>query len=237
MKDVGLEALAVLIVLLPGFLAARLVQSFANRRKQSDFDKVVEALVYTFVIYLVYSTWAQGLPIDWKVTKESADVEHYLVDFHSRRLLGIGAIAIGLALVAILDANHDLTGRLLRRLRVSRHTTRPNIWSDTFHQCAGFVQVELKDGRQVVGWVVRSSRDSEESSLFLSHAHWLDDAAEPIEIPGPGILLTKASGIRHVMFLDEVEATDPKPDTDRKEEPPKTGGSDAESPEPDEWIP
>jgi hypothetical protein len=201
-KDVSLEALAVLIVLLPGFLAARLVQSFANRNKQSDFDKVIEALVYTFVIYLVYSLWGHGLPIDWKVTKDATDVEHYLVEFHSARLLSIGGIAIGLAILAITDANHDLSGKLLRFFRLSRHTTRPTIWSDSFHEYGGAVQVELKDGRQVIGWLSRYSSDPQESALFLSHAHWLDDEGEEIPIPGKGILLTKASGITHVMFLD-----------------------------------
>lgn len=223
MKDISLDALAVLIVLLPGFLAARLVQSFANRSKQSDFDKVVEALVYTFVIYLLYSLWGQGLPIDWKVTKDAADVEHYLVEFHSRRLLTIGAIAIGLALLAITDANHDLSGRLLRFLRLSRHTTRPTIWSDSFHEYGGVVQVELKDGRQVVGWLTRYSSDPQESALFLSRAHWLDDNAGSIPIPGKGILLTKASGITNVMFLDLVEKAQPKPHDDPKTAPHKPG--------------
>jgi hypothetical protein len=222
-KDISLDALAVLIVLLPGFLTARLVQSFANRSKQSDFDKVVEALVYTFAIYLVYSIWGQGLPIDWKVTKESADVEHYLVEFHSRRLLDIGAIAIGLALLAITDANHDLTGRLLRGLHLSRHTTRPTIWSDSFHEYLGAVQVELKDGRQVVGWLVRYSSNPQESALFLSHAHWLGDDGASIPIPGKGILLTKASGITNVMFLDLVAKAKPGPADELKAHPHKPG--------------
>lgn len=201
MKDISLEVLAVLVILLPGFVAARVVQSLADRNKQSDFDKVVEALVYSFVIYAIYSFWGYGLPIEWSAFKDSAGADRYLVNLHSKELLGIGGISICIALLLAAAENHDFSGRLFRFLRITRHTARPSIWSDTFHEYQGFAQVELKDGRHVVGWVLRYSGDPKQPSLFLSRAHWVDPSGN-IDIPGKGILLTKATGIRYVMLLD-----------------------------------
>lgn len=205
MKDISLELLAVLAILLPGFLAARLVQSFATRNRQSDFDKVVEALVYSFVVYLIYSMGVHTLPIDWRVSKESEKVEHYSVNVDPRNLLLISGISVGFALVVIAVTNNDISGKVLRSLRITSHTARPTVWSDAFHEYQGYVQVELEDGRHVVGWLLRYSSKPEQSTLFLSDAHWLGEDGSEIPIPGKGILLTKDTGIRYVMFLDPAQ--------------------------------
>jgi hypothetical protein len=209
MKDISLGAVAVLVVLLPGFFAARLVQSLTNRKKQSDFDKVVEALVYSFVVYVLYSLWGFGLPIEWSLWRDPTGIDHYLVNLHSNELLGIGGISLVLALLLAAVGNHDLSGKFFRFLSITRNTARPTIWSDAFHEYQGFVQVELKDGRHVIGWVLRYSGDPEQSTLFLSHAHWHDVDYGNVPIPGKGILLTKSTGIKYVMFLDTPKKAEP----------------------------
>ena len=45
-----LLALQVFLILLPGFSAAYIVQALGARRSQSDFERVIEALVFSFVI-------------------------------------------------------------------------------------------------------------------------------------------------------------------------------------------
>ncbi len=44
-----LQALAVLFILLPGFLAAYILQSLVSRPKQSDLEKLIEALILSFL--------------------------------------------------------------------------------------------------------------------------------------------------------------------------------------------
>jgi hypothetical protein len=46
------EAITILVILLPGFLAARIEQRLVVNPKQNEFDKTVEALLYSFFIYL-----------------------------------------------------------------------------------------------------------------------------------------------------------------------------------------
>jgi uncharacterized membrane protein YjjB (DUF3815 family) len=48
-----LQALAALLVLLPGFLAAYILQALCVRRRQTELDKIVEALIFSFLIYFV----------------------------------------------------------------------------------------------------------------------------------------------------------------------------------------
>ena len=58
-------ALQILMILLPGFAAAYLVQMLALRNTQTDFDKVIEAGLYSFLIYISFLLCTGGLlPFD-----------------------------------------------------------------------------------------------------------------------------------------------------------------------------
>jgi hypothetical protein len=50
MEKLGFEGLAILLILLPGFLCAGLIQALCVRPTQTEFDKVWEALLYGFVV-------------------------------------------------------------------------------------------------------------------------------------------------------------------------------------------
>jgi hypothetical protein len=201
MPDVGLEALAVLLILLPGFLCARIVQALCVRAGQTELDKVVEALLYSFVIYVVFALSVGGLPVALHV-ESVGEAKRYAVETKPGALLILAAIALALSLLVSLSTTQDLHGRLLRRLRVTQRTARSSVWSDVFHMLGGYVQIELADGRNILGWLRYYSDTPEESSLYLEDAAWIGLDGKTVKIPGPGVLLTAQSGIRTIMFLD-----------------------------------
>jgi len=45
-----LLALQIFLILLPGFSAVYIVQALATRRTQTDFERVIEAIVFSFAI-------------------------------------------------------------------------------------------------------------------------------------------------------------------------------------------
>jgi hypothetical protein len=57
MPEVKFEAVAILVVLLPGFFCARIIQRLCVTRDQTELDKIVEALLYSFLIYVIFSTF------------------------------------------------------------------------------------------------------------------------------------------------------------------------------------
>lgn len=116
-------------------------------------------------------------------------------------LLWLGLIALAIALIVSISTNNDLHGRVLRKLRFTQRTARSSVWSDVFHYASGYVQVELVDGRNVLGWLRYYSDTPEESSLYLEDAAWIRPDNTKVPVKGPGILLTKESGIRTIMFL------------------------------------
>jgi hypothetical protein len=200
MPELKFDTVVILVILLPGFLAARLNQHLRSVRDQSEFDKVIEALLYSFVTYILYSFFARSFPVSLVAEREGETVRYHLKSDPSHLLI-FASIAVLLSIVLSFASNHDLFGRLFRALNVSRRSWRDTIWSDVFHNFGEAVQVELSDSRMVMGWLKYFSDTPDQSSLFLEKACWVDAAYKRIPIDGPGIFITKESGVRSVTFL------------------------------------
>jgi Family of unknown function (DUF6338) len=204
------EALTVLLVLLPGFVSARIAQSLCLKPKQSDIDKVLESLLYSFLVYVIFVvSFGKALPV--KINVQAAkEMTSYSIAIQKWPLAGLAGISIGLGLLVGVNGTKDISGSFLRRLGVSQRTTRNSVWNDVFHERGGAVQVGLADGRMVMGWVQHYSDDSDDSSVFLEKAAWVDpEQHTQTQIVGDGILLTKESKIEFIEFLDWPSPQDP----------------------------
>lgn len=197
----SLVALEIFLILLPGFAAAYVVQQLATRRMQSDLERVIEALLFSFLIYVCFAA-AEGGVLPFSVRKGSGETGDTIV-WNPAHLGVLAGITFGFAVLAILYINHD-GNRLFRRLRLTERTTRSSIWTDIFESEAGreqIVQVELPGNRSVLGVLLYYSDDPDENSLFIAKASWVDANGDQIPIPGQGILLTKQSGILSISLL------------------------------------
>jgi hypothetical protein len=183
----SVEALSIFLVLLPGFLCARIVQGLSVRPTQTEMDKVVEALLYSFVIYVIYRVTVGPI-------QQAPAGRHLLI-------LASYSVLLGTFVAAALT--NDWPGRVLRRCRITNRTSNSSIWNDVFHNLTGYVLVELADGRLISGWVLYYSDRDDTPSLFLEDAAWIDPATEEQKaINGPGILIGRESGIRTISFLN-----------------------------------
>jgi hypothetical protein len=198
----SLVGLQVLLILLPGFAAAYIVQLLALRGAQTDFDKAVEACLYSLLIYSVFILFTHGaLPFEVVAPKPPATEDN--VVWHPRMLWMLAGITVvfacGMTAYINLDGN-----RLFRWMRLTERTARRSIWTDVFQSEAKaqqIVQVEL-DGRSVQGVLAYYSDEAKDCSLYLEQASGVTEDGDAIPIPGPGILLTKSAGIKSISFLD-----------------------------------
>ncbi|SRR5712692_2349373 len=200
MPEIRVEALGVLLVLLPGFLCARVVRSLCPRPQQTELDKIIEALLYSFLVYVLYALIYRSLPLVLRAESQDGG-KRYSVEANPWLLLLLTAVALALALGVGFSLTNDIHGRILRRLRFTQSTFKISVWSDTFHSYGQYVLVELRDRRTVLGWVRFYSDAPEESSLFLADAAWIGSDGKRTKIDGPGILLTKDAGILSIAFL------------------------------------
>ena len=209
MGGLKFEAVAVLLVLLPGFLCARIVQSLCVRPKQTELDKIIESLLYSFVVYVAFvALFGGAVPVGFQIGADNG-VQHYAIELHAKPLLQLAAISSLLALLVGFIVTNDISGWVFRKLRLTQRTTRSSVWSDVFHELRGVVHVELGDGRRVIGWLRYYSDEPKDASLFLEKAAWVrTDNDELIPIQGPGILITQHMGIKFVEFLRRGEPSE-----------------------------
>lgn len=201
----GVQAFGVLLLLLPGFLSARIVQMLCARPKQTELDKIVEALLFSFVTYLLFAaTLGTELPLSWSARTDQGGV-HYIIEIRHLRLELLAVYSVVLALGWAWIVNHDSLLKWLRKGRFTQRTSRISVWNDIFHTLGGTVQIGLKDGRMVRGWLRCYSDESEDSTFFLEAASWIGEDGKEYPVNGPGILFTKESEVQWVIFLSEVQ--------------------------------
>lgn len=209
MPEFTIQGLTALLILLPGFLTAELVRVLSTRPKRSEFDKVIQAFIYSFLVYVCFSAVRGAFPITIHV-ESGEGATHYLPEFHFWPLLELTLIAglMGVAVATMM--NHDFPLSLFQKWGITQRTFRPTVWSDCFRLPTEYVQVELADGRHIIGWLCYFSDTPEDSSLYLEDAAWRTEDGASVAIDGPGILITKESGIRSVMFLNAVREPTPE---------------------------
>lgn len=199
----GLQALLSLFLLLPGFVSARIVRLLNARSQQSDLERIIQALIYSFVIYVIYfGLFGASLPIEWVQVATSASAPRFVPIVHRWQICALGLLSLVLGCAWGIVKGNDWHMRLLRFLRITERTSRESVWNDVMLTQEGTVQVGLGDGRIALGLLERYSDTGEEGSLFLAGASWVKEDNSLEAIPGPGLLLTKSADIKFIMFLD-----------------------------------
>lgn len=118
-------------------------------------------------------------------------------------------LPVVLGLLSAFLMQHDYVLLALRWAKLTDRTSRASTWNDVLQDVDGVAQVELADGRNVMGRVRYYSDDADDASIFLERAAWVKANSDELEpIPGPGILLTREAGIRSIMFLNAAESDD-----------------------------
>ena len=150
----GLQAVLALLVLLPGFLSARVVRMMSARSQQTELERIIEALISSFFTYIFFIfIFGSQLPIECSATAASNGATPYNFSVHRARLLSPVLIALLLGFVWGYIRGHDLLLKLLRKCGLTQHSSREFVWSDVFLNFRGNVQVGLGEGRSVVGWL------------------------------------------------------------------------------------
>jgi len=195
----GLQTLIALLILLPGFVSARLARSLSAQSQQSELERVVEALIFSFFNYVIYILiFGTSLPIEWLPSFQA----------HRWRIVFLALMACVLGFLWGILSSKDLLLRPLREWGLTERTSRQSVWNDAFVTLEGTAQVGLKDGRSLIGQIGRYSDADGERSLFLESAYWVAEDDQLVPIPGRGILLTDKAEIEYVMFLDDERNTE-----------------------------
>lgn len=199
------NATTLVTYLLPGFLAAWIFYGLTSHPKPPQFERTVEALVFTFVVQaLVKFTelvllWLGRCIALGAWTESSALLWGFVF---------AGLLGAGLALMA----NKDLFHGVLRRAGFTTRTSHPSEWYCVLGTRPAFVVLQLKDGRRLTGYPKEWPVSPDAGQFYIQMPAWIVEAEAPdsgndpvvVELPQLDGILIHATDVQWVEILQEA---------------------------------
>lgn len=202
------NATTLLTFLLPGFLAAWVFYGLTSHPKPPQFERTVEALVFTFVVQALVKLTELALLLfgRWRVLGEWTETSILIWGFVFAGLLGAGLAHA---------ANKDLFHGVLRRAGFTARTSHPSEWYCVLGSRPAFVVLQLKDGRRLTGYPKEWPVSPAAGQFYIQMPAWIvdvdpsDDGADPAAdaVANPGVVeLPQLDGILiHAVDVQWVE--------------------------------
>lgn len=188
METIAKDFVVLLQYLLPGFVAAWIIYSFTSYPKPSQFERVVQALIFTIFI--------QGLIYPIKEGLLFLGTKWALIDWNSdSNLIWSIVVAILFGLFFSYFANNDKIHKILRDKGITRETSYPSEWFGTFLTNVTYIVLHLDGERRLYGWPIEWPSEAEKGHFVLVQASWLVDETEGGEGKQKQIPLTGVDAI------------------------------------------
>ncbi|RJX20406.1 MAG: hypothetical protein C4575_06615 [Desulforudis sp.] len=172
----SIEALNILMLLLPGLMSGQIFYSFFQTGEVTVPKRLLDALLFSFVTYLLVSTFMPWEPLaQVKLTSGRPD---YLVTGNAKIIWFSFAIILLVPIAVGFLYHTDLIHTVLRKCKITTKTSRKNTWNDAFLTQDRYVIVSLKDGRRIRGYPTMFSTDPEEGFVYLYNPAWVNDDKE-----------------------------------------------------------
>lgn len=172
-----------LLLLLPGFLTAEIIGLLVLREERKLLDRVIQALIFTFLAHLLWTPFSVILPRSPAVT-----------------LLGLGVSATIWGVIFVWTINSGAVHGVLRRFRLTQAASHPSVWYGAFYEKQHHVILHLRDGRRIFGWPRLFPFEPDKGHILLESAEWLDRIEKGSTAPLVDFLIDVAD-VRFVEFL------------------------------------
>ena len=191
------EAVTVLAFLLPGFVAVAIFQSFTSHPKPSDFERVVQALIFTIVVQATVQgiLWVGRLLGRDSLWPSAAEI-----------VVTVG-IAILVAFLTVAVMNNDILHGFFRWLRFTKETSFASEWYSSFHRHPDcYVVLHLQGERRVFGWPAEWPSRPDQGHFRIQEAEWLV-GRHRIPVEGVEAMVVPARMVEVVEFIpvDPIE--------------------------------
>lgn len=209
--NISIETLTIFVFLIPGFVSSLIINTIVVRKGKDNLSKIIEALVFSFFIYVVISMVNGENPVLIR-SEQINNKTTYAISYNSNVVIPVAVLSIFLPLLLGFLSTTDIHMKLLRKLKITNKTARETVWLDVFTEQKRYVIVNLADGRRVFGWPMYYSNNPEEGCLYLYDAAWINDEGKYIDLKIHGLFLVKKDNIESIEFtlIDKSSATEDK---------------------------
>ena len=189
------DLIELLLFLLPGFVAAGIFYNLTSYPKPSQFERVIQALIFTLFIkatviiagYLSVKAGKFGSIEEWNDTLS---------------FISSIAIAVIFGLVLSYFANNDTIHKWLRCIGITKETSFPSEWFNSFLDPA-FVILHFNDGRRLYGWPAEWPSEPTKGHFSIADPSWINKDGKEERITGVSNILINVKDIKWVEFLEE----------------------------------
>jgi hypothetical protein len=195
MDDFAKDFVEVLQYLLPGFVSAWVFYGLTPHAKPSQFERVVEAMIFTLFIqasvgivefglktvgkYWAFATWTTLSKSIWSII-----------------------IALAFGLLFSYFANNDKLHKHLRKMKITHEGSFPSEWFKAFLKPT-FVVLHLNDERRLYGWPIEWPSKPNKGHFLIEDPSWLLEGGES-RIIGVKSILINTTDIKWVEFIENT---------------------------------
>ena len=163
MPELSKDLVSLLQYLAPGLVVAWVFYGLTSHNKPSQFERVVQALIFTVVVQLLVQLeelGAKGLG-RWFMLGEWTSTSTLAAAL-------LTALFLGICLSACV--NSDVLHRIVRNLGLTSRTSHPCEWFGIFKDYPRFVVLHQKDGTRIFGWPKVWPSESSAGHFFITEA-------------------------------------------------------------------
>jgi len=202
METISKDLISFFQFLLPGFISAWVFYAFTSYPRPSQFERVVQALIFTVLIkamvymveallifagrFYVLGIWSEASQLIWSIL-----------------------CALLLGLTVSYFANNDRFHALFRTLGVTRQTSYASEWFGVFLNNVTYIVLYLQDERRLYGWPLEWPSDPGNGHFLISEASWLGENDQEIPLAGVQGVLMDVRQVKWVEFMRTNEGGEP----------------------------
>lgn len=195
MAAISTDLVQLVTYLLPGFLTAWIFYGLTPFRKPSEFERIIQALVFTGIIRLFV------LPINFVCNlyniKMPTEVE----------FLASWVVALLLGVVSSRCVNTGWLHAKLRKCKLTNSMSLPSSWAQTLSINDGEVKLFLKDDKRIlVGWTYIHPDMPDDGEFVIEDPTWETEEGESKRLEGCKYLIVRAQDVAHVGIVDELDS-------------------------------
>ena len=196
--ELTVETINILFFLIPGFISSFIIDSIIVRKESSIAKRIIESLVFTFIIYLITNIMT-NVELFASLTSVNGKTS-FIFSQNTKFLVTLFLTSTFFPIIIGTILYHDFHMVILRFFKVTNKTSRDTTWQDVFIEQKKFVVIHFKDGRRIFGWPMYYSNIPENGIIYLHEPSWIDDNNNYIDCGTHGMLI-KSEDIQFIEFL------------------------------------
>lgn len=196
MPELSKETAALLNFLLPGLLAAWVFYGLTSYTKPSQFERVIQALIFTFLVQAI-------LPLmQWLL--ESIGNKFAIRPWDSAsETLASASVALLLGASLAYSTNKDSFHKWTRDNGFTKRASHPSEWHGVFSERQNHVVLHLTDERRLSGYPKVWPSEPEKGHFFIVQPAWLTDTGEHDLLSDIEGLLVNTKDVKWIEFIDQ----------------------------------